>query len=483
MTNTPRQLNREAAAHFLRRLAFAATPSRLAAVRGLSPAEALSRLVEESRSATLPTLSGYEPEAWTNSALRLPNRSEAEQTALQGARDEQHRSGIEQVRRWWIEEAVSGTAPLRENLTLCFESTFGSSTQLVDVPHALYGRNATIRRHCLGTVPALLQDLVLDPAMMIQIGTDEHFRIRMSDRGAKLILDHWTVGKGSYENADVENLSKALTGWRLESSPSRASRLEVDPSAPRPDRRTGLTPIFDEKQFDARPKTLLGTTGAFDARSALRHLALHPATARRWSALLGQHLGVEKPSAALSERLASAYESTGGEIVALLDVIVTSDEFWAPENRWNLIKSPLHLVAGACQQLEIAPPPTAEISRWLEAAGQVLFDTPNGGEGGWPGAEDWVSSSRLAVRYQLPDVLAGRPPSLGIRGPQARDSTRREVPLPESLRNASAAELRARLDPAPGLDVGILDQAAQQTSNPASAAARRILQSPEYQLA
>ena len=45
----------------------------------------------------------------------------------------------------------------------------------------------------------------------MQIGMDEHFRARVSDRPAKLILDHWTVGAGAYSDSDVENLSRALT--------------------------------------------------------------------------------------------------------------------------------------------------------------------------------------------------------------------------------------------------------------------------------
>ena len=36
--------------------------------------------------------------------------------------------------------------------------------------------------------------------MMMQIGMDEHFRARVSDRPAKLILDHWTVGAGAYSD-------------------------------------------------------------------------------------------------------------------------------------------------------------------------------------------------------------------------------------------------------------------------------------------
>ena len=87
------------------------------------------------------------------------------------------------------------------------------------------------------------------------------------------------------------------------------------------------------------------------------------------------------------------------ESKALLRAMVRSEEFWSAESRWMLIKSPVHLAAGACRQLEIEALPLAEIGRWLAATGQTLFDTPNNGEGGWPGQEAWVSPpERLAIR-------------------------------------------------------------------------------------
>ena len=101
---------------------------------------------------------------------------------------ENARGEIEDVRRWWLTELLTSPAPLRENLVLFLHGVFGCSTDAVDVPHALHGRNALLRRQCLGTVPDLLAALVVDPAMMIQIGMDEHRRLRVSDRPAKLVL-------------------------------------------------------------------------------------------------------------------------------------------------------------------------------------------------------------------------------------------------------------------------------------------------------
>jgi uncharacterized protein (DUF1800 family) len=396
---------------------------------------------------------------------------------------------IERLRQWWLSDMIGGAAPLRENLVLFFHSLFGSSTAAVDIPHALHGCNALLRRRCLGSVPALLEALVLDPAMMIQIGMDEHGLDRVSDRPAKLILDHWTVGAGEYAVADVENLSRALTGWVLTAPPGRAPMPAVDPRAPRSARRTGLTPTFNAAEFDSDPKTILGVTRNFDARSAVALLASHPATARRISRELIAYFGIEDPKRQLEDRLTATYLATTGSMEALLHAIAAAAEFWSAESRWALIKSPVHLAVAACRQLELAQPPLAEISRWLVAAGQTLFDTPNSGEGGWPGQEIWITPpDRLAIRYQLPIVLSGQTPAFGLAAARSADDRNTGgivIDVPESLRRTSTSAIISRLDPGPGVDPALVEKEVSKVDRAqrSSVIVRRVMATPQYQLA
>ena len=475
--------------HLLRRLAFTATPELDRAVQGMSADEALSVLVRAARDAPYP----QRPEAangiWSNPALRFASLSDEDFEAIVDRQTERARAAIEEVRRWWLAELLTSPAPLRENLVLFLHGVFGSSTGSVDAPHALAGRNALLRRRCLGTVPDLLASLVVDPAMMIQLGMDGHRRRRVSDRPAKLILDHWTVGEDAYEPRDIEELSRALSGWLLVAPEGREPTRPLDPRAPRAARRSGLVPTFRPAEFDRGPKTILGRTHPFDARSAVRWLASHEATARRFGRLLMAYLGVEDFDAVLETRLLSAYRTTGGSIEAMLREIVRSDAFWSESSRWALIKSPVHLAAGACRQLGIASPPVAEIERWLRASGQTLFDTPSNGEGGWPGQEAWVTpAARLAVRYHLAAALAGRLPPLGLERPSPsidEAAVAMTVPIATTLREASAAALLGRLDPAPGLDAAAIEREVASVNSPEepSAFIRRVMMSPQYQLA
>ena len=475
--------------HLLRRLAFAATPALEEAVRGLSADDALAVLVRAARDTPQPERPEAARGVWRNPGLRFASVSDEDFEAMLDRQAPGVRAAVDDVRRWWLAELLTSPAPLRENLVLFLHGVFGSSTGSVDIPHALHARNALLRRRCLGTVPDLLAALVVDPAMMIQIGMDGHRRLRVSDRAAKLVLDHWTVGEGAYGPRDLEELSRALTGWRLVAPEGRGPAREIAGRAPLAARRTGLVPTFRSADADAGPKTILGRTRPFDARSAVRWLAAQEATGRRFGRLLLAHLGVVDDGGALEARLAAVYGATGGSLEALLREVVRSEAFWSEASRWTLIKSPVHLAAGACRQLGIASPPVAEIARWLEASGQTLFDTPNNGEGGWPGQEAWVSPpSRLTVRYHLAAALGGRLPSLGLERPDpagGEAAGRRDVPVDAALRGASPAELLSRLDPAPGLDAAAIEREVSGVAPPEgrSAFIRRVMMSPEYQLA
>ncbi len=198
-----------------------------------------------------------------------------------------------------------------------------------------------------------------------------------------------------------------------------------------------------------------------------------------------KYFGVVDPARRLETELVETYRISGGSLEALVRGVVRSPEFWSDDSRWSLIKSPVQLAVGACRQLEISEPPLAEIGSWLIASGQKLFDTPNFGDGGWPGQQAWVSPpDRLAVRYQLGFVLSGRSPQLGLTATGAGTATTAPVPG-KALNGTSASDLLTRLDPAPGVDRAEIDRrlAARGKATGASDAVRHIVATPQYQLA
>jgi uncharacterized protein (DUF1800 family) len=168
--------------------------------------------------------------------------------------------------------------------------------------------------------------------------------------------------------------------------------------------------------------------------------------------------------------------------------MILSEEFWSSESRWQLIKSPIHLAVGACRQLENTEPPLAGISSWLAATGQTLFQTPDFGDSGWPGHEDWVTpSERLAVRYQLASVLMGQMPQLGISRSNAAPNPARQSRriLGTRLQGATARALLERLDPAPGMEISEIEKrvAGMDPETRVNETIKHVLATRQYQLA
>ncbi|MCY4077933.1 MAG: DUF1800 family protein [Acidobacteria bacterium] len=503
-SNAERKLtDRDDVRHLLRRLAFAATESLESALTGLAVDEAVDVLVNGAKRAPRPVPPPFVLTEWTNTALLFTDTTAVEYQQAFAEQDAAAQADIERLRHWWLQEMVASEAPLRENLVLFLHGTLGSTTGSVNMPQALHARNDRLRRGCLGTVPALLESLATDPAMMIQIGMDDYREEDMFDeefpnfRPGRLVLENWTVGSGAYAEEDVAELCRALTGWRLEAPSGYEPDRTVDPEGFRSQRRTGLRPVFEAAHSVDRPKTILGRRDTFDAASAIGYLARHPDTARRYSRLLLRYLGVEDPDRALERQLTATYRDTGGSLVALVREIAGSEAFWSPASRWALVKSPIHLAVGACRQLEVSRPPLVALGTWLAAAGQTLFQTPGFGDAGWPGQDAWIDPpERLAVRYQLGNVLAtGALPDLGIVESEATGAARAAVDVGERYRRADPAVLLDRLDPAPGIHPAALTApgidlpaltgpgGATDAAARAREAIRRIVATPEYQLA
>ena len=477
--------------HLLRRLAFGSTEALETALTGLTVDEALDVLVNGAKRAPRPAPPPFVLREWINNALLFTDITATEYHRAFTAQDAAAHADIERLRHWWLREMIAGEAPLRENLVLFLHGTLGSTTGSVNVPQALHGRNDRLRRGCLGTLPALLESLVTDPAMMIQIGMDEYREADMFDeefpnfRPGRLVLDNWTVGPGSYAQEDVAELCRALTGWTLQAPSGYEPTRTIDPEGFRSQRRTGLHPVFEPAHFVDRPKAILGRRDAFDAASAVGHLARQPATGRRYGRLLMRYFGVDDADGTLEQRLAATYQDTDGSLVALVRDIAASDTFWSPASRWALVKSPVHLAVGACRQLEVSRPPLAALSTWLTAAGQRLFQTPNFGSAGWSGQEAWVEPpERLAVRYGLGRILtSGSLPDLGLV--ESADAGQAAAYVGERYRRAEPSVLLDRLDPAPGIELAEVaeDGAATDSAARAAATIQRIMATAEYQLA
>ena len=86
-----------------------------------------------------------------------------------------------------------------------------------------------------------------------------------------------------------------------------------------------------------------------------------------------------------------------------MEYIFTADWFYDPAQIGSRIKSPLELIAGLSRTLDIQFEDQESLIYVQKMLGQVAFHPPN--VGGWPEGRNWIDSSSLLFRMQLPEAI------------------------------------------------------------------------------
>ena len=175
-----------------------------------------------------------------------------------------------------------------------------------------------IRPHVLGSFRDLLRAVEQHPAMLLYL--DQAQSIGPNSRGGQLaerfgrqrrglnenlareVLELHTLGvDGGYDQADVTELARALTGWTVSGLARGPVRRLVGDSGP-----PGSF-LFADIIHEPGTRTLLGRSwaqpGEGQARTILDALAIHPATARHLAVKLARHFAGDDPPPAMVERL------------------------------------------------------------------------------------------------------------------------------------------------------------------------------------
>ncbi len=367
----------DGARHLLGRATFAASDADIKAYAQLTRTEAADRLLRSTGVAQTPAPS------WVNEAppapRRLQNLSQAERQALQ-------RTNVEQafeLREWWFREMLNTPSPLQEKMTLFWHNHFATSSQKVRFPPLLYQQNLLLRRNALGNFRTMLHEMARDPAMLIYLDGANSRKEQPNENFAREVMELFTLGEGHYSEKDIKEAARAFTGWSV-------------------DRETGRY-MFRRGIHDYGRKTVLGKTDELDGDQVLDILLAQPACARFITGKLWKEFVSSTPDDQEIDRLARVFRESGYNIATLMRAMLTSDAFYAQDNRAALIKSPVELVVGTLKTFDIDAPNLRPFVLASALLGQNVFTPPN--VKGWPGGETWINSASLLGRKQLIDRL------------------------------------------------------------------------------
>ena len=370
-------LGPQAARHLLNRTGFDAHPDQISAIATLSRREAVDRLLANATGeARIP------PPGWVSefiSPRRLRDLSGEERKQFQ----RQQLERALELKNWWVTEMLTTPSPLTERMTLFWHNHFTSSVQKVKSGTLMYRQNVLLRRHALGNFGQLLHAVSKDPAMLVYLDSATNRRGQPNENFAREVMELFTLGEGSYTEADIREAARSFTGW------------SVDPE-------TG-TYLWRPFAHDRGAKTVLGRSGEFEGDDVLGILLAQPQTAEFVVAKMWKEFVSPAPNAREVKRIAVLFRDSGYDIKTALRALLTSDAFYAAENRGALVKSPVDLVIGTMRQFNVAYSDPLPLTFLLRTLGQDLFSPPN--VKGWPGGDAWINSTTLLARKQFLERL------------------------------------------------------------------------------
>jgi uncharacterized protein (DUF1800 family) len=199
------------------------------------------------------------------------------------------------------------------------------------VMYGAYVREA-IRPHVLDHFADLLLAAEGHPAMLtylnndVSIGPMSVFGINNSrginENFAREVLELHTLGvRTVYEQQDVTNFAKVLTGWTWRNP-------VLDPEL-------GGQFLFFQRSHEPGPQRVIGKdyrdTGLAQGRAVLADLARHPAAAKHVAVKLARHFIADDPPPELVETLIRTFIETDGDLWKVSKALVTAPEAMTPE--------------------------------------------------------------------------------------------------------------------------------------------------------
>jgi uncharacterized protein (DUF1800 family) len=371
--------------HFYWRAGFGPTPEMLGQASRFKPSTFFEAYAAASKKAPAPLLVASNLADGLMNGLgelgRMQSLSEEDRRKQRQQMQAESRKQIRSLNLMWLNEMVHSPAQLREKMSLFWHNHFACRNlnsyyqqQLINV----------IREGALGSFSSLLKEVSKTPAMLQFLNNQQNRKQQPNENFAREVMELFTLGRGQYSEADIKEAARAFTGWGFDAQGQF---------------------VFRRNQHDEGSKTVLGKTGRFDGEDVLNILLEKPETAIFITRKLYKFLVSEQAPAGRIEWLARRFYEGGYEILPLLKDIFTADWFYDDTIAGSLVKSPVELIAGICRILPMELEREEILLLAQRVLGQILFYPPS--VAGWPGGTNWIDSSSLLFRMQLPRFIAG----------------------------------------------------------------------------
>ncbi|RMF27101.1 MAG: DUF1800 domain-containing protein [Cyanobacteria bacterium J083] len=262
----------------------------------------------------------------------------------------------------------------------------------------------TIRQYALTNFRDLLGATAHHPAMLFYLdnwqssdpnspGARGKFK-GLNENYARELMELHTLGvNGGYNQADVVNLARILTGWGVDLKGQNSEH--------------GFK--FYPNRHDYQAKVFLGNSipasGLEEGEIALDLLAFHPSTAKHLSYKLAQYFVADEPPPSLVKNLAKTFLASQGDIKTVLKTLLASPEFNAKEHYGKQFKTPYEYVVALIRTSQITKPNLSVAIRMIKRLGMPIYGskTPDGYS---HSQNSWLSPEAMLQRVSLATMIA-----------------------------------------------------------------------------
>lgn len=293
-----------------------------------------------------------------------------------------------------------------------------------------------VRRHAMGRFSDLLSASAHSPAMLVYLDNQANDWKAPNENYARELMELHTLSvDGGYDQQDVMELARCLTGWTVKDHFWKGE-FTFDPDRHDP----GEKVVLDRR---------IEPAGKKEAEGVLRRLAISPATADHIAFKLVQKFVCDDPEAdapALVKRASQALHASNGSIPAALRPILLDGLAEEPRLAKPKFKRPPDYVLSALRMLGADTTGDVRIQEHMRAMGLGLFEWPTP-DGPPEVSRQWQGN--LLPRWQFAMEL-GRDELAGTR-----------LPLEELAQAAGQGDIRTTLR---GLSYLLLGQPLEESA-------------------
>ena len=317
----------------------------------------------------------------------------------------------------WVYRLVMTDTPLREKMCLFWHRIFATASTKLIQSRVVTNQVSMFREHGMSSFDNLLIQLSKDPAMIMWLDNQDNHGSNINENYGREILELFAMGVGNYTEEDIQETSRAFTGWRIVNPDYMSIRMRNNTA--RPYGYMSWQFEYDDDDHDHGEKTILGQTGNWNGEDAVRIICEQEATARflarhLYHFFVADELPVPQwphedpidPNAI--EFIIESYFKHKYNIKEVLRDLFKSEYFKTEAIYNKRIKSPTEVVVNTVRLsggLDINSQEVYKATGSSRLMGQPLMD-PTSVEG-WQGGEEWINTGSVIERINFCSEILG----------------------------------------------------------------------------